>query len=184
MRRSGHRRSVSVGDSYKNMKVGEAFLEDYIRSHRRKDRPEFKGVKNISPDSSRTTVVVTCGDAKEPAKKVAKDVAKHVERCVAGDEELSTHLFPVKTKGRKVRIRIMGPEDNWTRRESTLRRHFSPEDGGGANVANTVTGITVKKTKATQRVVAVRFIKTDDPPLYDVGGGHMVACYLFRGGSA
>ena len=183
MRREGNRLIVSVGDSDKNIKGVEAFLEDYIRSHRRKDRPEFKGVKNISPDPSRTTVVVTCGDAKEPAKKVAKDVAGHVERCVAGDERLSTHLFPVKTKGRKVRIRIMGPEDNWTRLESTLRRHFSPEGGGGGNVANMVSGITVKKTKATQRVVAVRFIKTEDPPLYDVGGGHMVACYLFRGGS-
>ena len=184
MRREGNRLIVSVGDSDKNMKVVEAFLEDYVRSHRRKDRPEFKGVKNVSPDSSRTTVVVTCGDAKEPAKKVAKDVAGHVERCIAGDEGLSTHLFPVKTKGRKVRIRIMGPEDNWTRLESTLRRHFSPDGGGGGNVANMVSGITVKKTKATQRVVAVRFIKTEDPPLYDVGGGHMVACYLFRGGSA
>ncbi|MGB2581516.1 MAG: hypothetical protein WBD03_03465, partial [Thermoplasmata archaeon] len=96
------------------------------------------------------------------------------------------HRLPLSSPG-KVRIRIMGPEDNWTRLESTLRRHFSPEDGGGANVANMVSRIIVKKNKkkkATQRVVAVRFIKTDDPPLYDVGGGHMVACYLFRGGSA
>ena len=185
MRQEGNRLVVSVGDSDKNMKVVEAFLDDYIRHHRRKNRPEFKGVKNISPDPSRTTIIVTCGDAKEPAREVANDAAKHVERCVADEEGLSTHLHPVETKGRKVRIRIMGPEDNWTRLESTLRHDFSPEGDGGANVANMVSGITVrKKKKATQRVVAVRFIKTEDPPLYDVGGGHKVACYLFRGGSA
>jgi hypothetical protein len=28
----------------------------------------------------------------------------------------------------------------------------------------------------------VRFIKTEDPPLYEAGGGHQVACYLFREG--
>ncbi len=185
MKQEGNRLTVSVGDSNQNMKVVESFLEDYIRYHRRRNHPEFKGVRNISPDSTRTAVVVTCGDAKEPATGVANDVAKHVERCVASEEGLSTHLFPVKTKGRKVRIKIMGPEDNWTRLESTLRHYFSAEGGGGENVANMVSGITVKKQKkATQRVVAVRFIKTEDPPLYDGGGGHMVACYLFRGGAA
>ena len=107
MRREGNRLIVSVGNGDQNMKVVEAFLEDYIRHHRRKNRPEFKGVKNISPDSSRTAVVVTCADTKEPAREVANDVAKHVERCVADEEGLSTHLFPVKAKGRKLRIRII-----------------------------------------------------------------------------
>ncbi len=181
MKQEGGRLTVSVGGGDQNVKVVEAFLEDYVRYHKRKNRPEFRGVKSISPDPSRRSVVVTCGDAKGPAAAVAKDVAKHVERCVADEKELSTHLFPVKTKGRKVRISIMGPEDNWTRLESVLRRQFSTEGGGSG--ANMVSKITVKRTKTTQKVVAVRFIKTEDPPLYDVGGGHMVACYLFRGGA-
>jgi peptide/nickel transport system ATP-binding protein len=177
----GSKLTVSVGKGDQSLKQVEAFLEDYVRYHRRKNRPEFKGVRSISPNSSRSAIVVTCGNAKEPASESAKDVAKYVERCAAGQEGLSTHLFPVKVKRRKVRIRIMGPEENWTRLEAALRDYFSPEGGGGETASKMVSSIKFKRTKAAQKTVAVRFIKTEDPPLYDLGDGHQVACYLFRG---
>jgi peptide/nickel transport system ATP-binding protein len=182
IKQEGNKLTVSVGGESQNQKIVEAFLEDFVRYHRRKSRPEFKGVRSISPNPSEKTVIVTCGDAKEPPTEVARDVAKHVERCASGGEGLSTHLFPVQVRRRKVIVRIMGPEDNWTRLEAALRKYFSAEGGAGEDVPGLVSGIKVKKAKGASNVVAVRFIKTEDPPLYEAGGGHQVACYLFREG--
>ena len=173
---------VGVGGESQNLKTVEGFLRDYVRHHRRKNRPEFKGVRSITPDQNLMTVTMTCRDAKEPAREAANDVAKHVERCASGGVGLSANLFPVKVRGRKVRVRVMGPDENWTMLEKALKDYFSAGGGGGEEASRMVSKISMKREKKSVNAIEIRFIISEAPPLYDVGGGHMVACHLFRGG--
>jgi peptide/nickel transport system ATP-binding protein len=179
MRQDGNRLKISVGEGSQNVKIVEAFIQDYVRHHRKRNRPEFKGVRSISPDKE-GGVTVVCGDAKEPAKEVAKDVALHVEKCAAADERLFRNLFPVDVRGRKARVRVMGSEEDWNRLESALRGYFSPDGKAGSDLSRMISRIRMKGAKGARNVVAVRFIKSKDPPLYHVGGGHMVACLLYK----
>ncbi|HIH01360.1 TPA: ABC transporter ATP-binding protein, partial [Thermoplasmata archaeon] len=179
MKQDGNRLRISVGEGEKNAKVVEAFIEDYVRHHKRRNRPEFKGVRSISAEGG-GSVVVTCRNAKEPAKEVANDVALHVEKCAMGDERLFSRLFPVEVRGRKARVRVMGTEEDWKRLESALRSYFEKTDKAGEDFGRMISGIKWKKAKGARNVVAVRFTKSKDPPLYDVGGGHMVACLLYK----
>ena len=180
MKQDGNRLRISVGEGSQNLKIVEAFLEDYVRHHRKRSRPELKGVRNISADQGERMVTVVCKKAKEPASEVAKDIALHIEKCVSGQDELSKNLFPVEIRRRKVRVRIMGGEERWTKLESALREYFSRDSPAGENMDRMVSDITVRKAKGARNVVAVRFIKGQDPPLYDLGGGHTVACLLFK----
>jgi oligopeptide/dipeptide ABC transporter ATP-binding protein len=179
MRQDGNRLRIFVGKGDQNAKIVEAFVQDYVRHHRKRNRPEFKGVRSISSDRV-GGVTVVCRDAKEPAREVAKDVALHVEKCAAADERLFRRLFPVEVRRGKARIRVMGTEEDWKRLESALRAYFSPESKAEENLGRMVSSIKVKRAKGAKNVVAVRFIKSKDPPLYDTGGGHMVACLLYR----
>ena len=179
MRQEDNRLVIGVGGESQNLKTVEGFLRDYVRHHRRRNRPEFKGVRSITADQEQMAVIVTCRDSKEPARVSAQDVAKHVERCASGAVDLSTHLFPVKVKGRKVRVRVMGPEENWAMLEKALKDYFSAAGGVGEEASRLVSRITLKMEKGPVHAIEVRFIKSEDPPLYDVGGGHQVACYLF-----
>ncbi len=184
MRLEKNRLIVSVGDDAKNLKLAEAFLKDYVRHHRRRNRPEFKGVKSISPSSSDMTVTLSCTASKEPAAKTAEDVAAHIEKRLAAESsgDLAKLTLPVAIKGRNVRVRVMGSEDNWTRLSDMLNGFLNADDEKGEEIAQKVSRITVKTVKEPQKVVATKFIRAEEPALFDVGGGHRVACYLFKGG--
>jgi peptide/nickel transport system ATP-binding protein len=177
---NGNEVKVKVGGEVQNLEIVEAFLEDYVRHQRQKTRPEFKGVKSIAPEPASMTVTLTCRDAKEPVTEVARDVALHIEKCVAGEDDLGGRLFPVEVRRGKARVRIMGPEANWERLESVLNNYFSSESRAGEDVVNLVSRITMVKKKDAGRTVAVRFVKGQEPPLYDIGGGHTVACLLYK----
>ena len=179
IRQEGNKLLIGVGGESQNLKAVEGFMRDYVRHHRRRNRPEFKGVRSITPDQKLMMVTVVCRDAKEPARESANDVAKHVERCASGGVVLSTHLFPVKVRGKKVRVRVMGPDENWAALEKALKSYFSPGGGGGEEASKMVSRISIKKEKGPANAIEIRFIKTEAPPLYDVGGGHKVACFLF-----
>lgn len=184
MRLDKNRLTVSVGGDTQNLKLAEAFLGDYVRHHRRKNRPEFKGVKNISPSPSAMTVTVTCSASREPAAKTAIDVAAYIERCLAADDlaKFARLVLPAEVKGRKVRVYVMGSEDNWNRLLDTLNELLIADEGSNEGIAQKVSEIAVKTTKGPHMAVATRFIGADEPPLFDEGRGHQVACYLFKGG--
>jgi len=180
MRQEGDRVIVKVGGESGNLKIVEAFLEDYVRHHRRRSRPEFKGVRGITSEQDKMTVTMTCRHAKGPASEVAKDVALHIERCASGSANLQTRVFPVEVRRRKAKVRVMGPEENWKELEDALRSYFSHDSKAGKDLDLLVSDITLKKKKGIGKVAAVRFVKGQDPPLFDIGGGHMVACLLFK----
>ncbi|UCE81064.1 MAG: ATP-binding cassette domain-containing protein [Methanobacteriota archaeon] len=184
MRLEKNRLIVSVGDDAQNLKLAEAFLEDYIRHHRRRNRPEFKGVKSISASPANMTVTLTCVASKEPAVKTAEDVAAHIEKRLAaeGTGDLAKSTLPIETKKKRVRVRILGPESNWSRLLEALKELVTANRKEDEGFAQRVSRIRIKTVKKPQKTVATKFIRAEEPPLFDVGEGHQVACYLFKGG--
>ena len=185
VRQEGNRLVVSVGGDTHNLRLAESFLEDYVRHHRRRNRPEFKGVRSISPKASEMTVIVTCSASKEPARKTAHEVARHIERCLASDgfSDLARLALPAEIRKRKVRLRVMGQQERWSELIDFLNRCSKGDFEGGDEAAHRISDIKTITLKRVQKTVAVKFIEKEEPGLYDVGGGHQVACYLYKEGA-
>ena len=185
MRLSENVITVSVaGKTKERLATVDALLEDYVRHYRKKSRPEFKGVKSIVADDSKGLVVITCASAKEPAKKVARDIAEAIGKTYAASagQGLGGLLLPIKVRGKKVKVRVMGSEDNWPQLEKDLDAFLKRMAEGGLRCAKAFTGIAVRPVKGPAHSVAVKFNTVEEPPLFDAGGGHQVACYLYRPG--
>jgi len=160
----------------------EALLEDYVRHYKKRTRPEFKGVKRIVRDDSKGMITITCTSSKEPSYKVARDIAEAIRKTYAASasQGLGGLLLPVKVRKNKVKIRVMGPEGNWSRLEKDLDAFLKSMAQGGLRCARAYSGFAVKPVKRPKNSVAVKFNTVEEPPLFDTGGGHQVACYLFR----
>ncbi|UCE90905.1 MAG: ABC transporter ATP-binding protein [Methanobacteriota archaeon] len=187
VRLNGDRLTLSVGGDPSNIKLAESFMVDYIRHHKRKNRPELKGARRIITNEKEMTVNVLCSDSKEPSAKTAEDIAEYIENRLLADSssDLTRLVLPVETKRRKVNVRIMGPESNWSALSDIVRKHLAIGGESGESISQRVSRISLKTVKGGRKnVVAVKFTSAEEPPLFDVGGGHQVACYLYKGGGA
>lgn len=178
---AGTKITVKVSPGEGNMENVEAFLSDYVRYYKKRTRPELKGVRSISPDQAKKTVTITCGKSKEPANKVARDVADAISKNFVRSNPggLGVALLPVKVKKKKVLLRVSGPDSNWTNLESSIKAFLEKEAAAGVKCAKAVSGVSVRKGSESAATVAVRFVTIQEPPLFDVGNGHQVACYLY-----
>ncbi len=176
------RLSVSVGGTGREpVEATEAFLKDFVRHNRRKRRPELRGVRRISADYEARVITITCGSAVEPAKRIARKVAEAIAKNHHTDagEDIRRLIMPTKVKGAKVLVRVIGPADNWPRVKQLLESFFKAR-AEEERWAKAVKGVNLKTAKRPGALVVAKFITVDEPPLYDVGGGHRVACYLFK----
>lgn len=172
---------VSVGgDGKGELETTEAFLKDFVKHYRRGVRPEFSGVKSVARSTQDRSIVMACAASKEPAATVAKDIANTVARDYPRANDLGRFILPLKVKKNKVRVRVMGPEENWSSLQSSLRGFLEERARKGDRRAGAVSGMAVRPAKGPKHGAAVKFITVDEPPEYDTGGGHLVACYLFR----
>ncbi len=152
-----------------------AFLEDFVRRYRKLGHPEFRGVTAIAGDESVGTVVATCGPGPMPAKRVAEEVMHMVET----DFELGRKspyynlLLPLRRRGGKVIVRVLGPDDRWDKLAADLKSFLRRK-------TKAVTDVRVETVKGPRDVVVAKFIRSEQPPLIDAGGGHRVACYLYK----
>ena len=171
---------VSVAETAdENVEVAEAFLKDLVRHHRRKDRPEFKGVKDIRGDADEERVVVTCAKAKEPATKVAVDVAEAIRNRLAQEKpQLGRAMLPLRLRKSRVRVSVTGDEKAWSAALEDLNAFIAASKADGERWAEAVSGVSIREVKGSKAVV-VKFIAVREPPTFDTGGGHEVACYLY-----
>jgi len=177
----GDKVTVQVGGEGKaNLETTLAFLKDFVKHHRRKTRPEFSGVRSIAAAASGRAIVMTCSASKEPAATIARNIAVTVSGEFTRTSELGRLILPVKVKKGRVLLRVMGPEKNWSELQASLDRFLKERAKKGDRRAGAVSGMAVKQAKGPKVAVAVKFITVDEPPEYDTGGGHLVACYLFR----
>ncbi|MDQ1372253.1 MAG: transporter ATP-binding protein, partial [Candidatus Thermoplasmatota archaeon] len=118
---------------------------------------------------------------KQRSEMVAESLARAVTASLAshpGDGVAKYILPPVARKG-GVRIRVMGPEDNWERAKSYLRDIIERERSLGRAWASAVRPPSLKRIPGPKVAVVVKFTRTEEPRVIDMGNGHEVACYLY-----
>ena len=159
--------------------------EDYDSVHTALERltasvnhPLMKAIEAIGPLMTDRVIEISCG----PAKQTAAEVAEQVEAklCNSRDTALLRKVLPFEVKGRKVHVRTIGEEGDWGELKSLLEKHVRQRRLEGDDTAEALKGVTLKVVKDRGKVVAVKFKKVREPPLYDVGEGHQVACFLFK----
>ena len=166
----------------KDIEAIAGFARDFVKRYRSAGFPEFKSIEEPEVKEGKTQVVLRCRPGKMPGNRVGREIMDMIDRDFERNSK-SPHynsILPMKLKKNLVRFRVLGPADRWGRIAEDLRKHFQKRAGEDVVAAKGVAKVTVKTVKGTQDTIEVKFIKVQEPPLADVGDGHMVACYLFK----
>jgi len=124
------------------------------------------------------------GGKKLPSKLVADKVYHAIVDSYTSDSShnLGRLLLPPDVKGSRVYVRVIGPEANWDTLRTSLRAFFEKRKAAGERFAGSVKGFSIRKVKGPKLSVVVKFKPVEEPPTYDLGGGHMVSCLLCKHG--
>jgi hypothetical protein len=90
-------------------------------------------------------------------------------------------LLAVQPSRKGVTLRLFGPEEDWNRFVSELRKYVDTPRTKGTAWAEAIRDVGVKTVKGARTALAVKFEHAEEPPLRDIGGGHLVACVLYPG---
>jgi len=158
------------------------YMKDFVKHHRKKAYGEFSGVKSIEGNRESSEVVAHCQQASMSASRVARDVAEVIEHdFTQGPGSVQKDIIlHVGVKGGSVVVRIGGGEEGWQRLVPFLKEYLGKREGKNAHIAKGMKKVSLKRVKGPREMVTVRFIKSEEPPLVDTGGGHKVACHLFK----
>jgi oligopeptide transport system ATP-binding protein len=117
-------------------------------------------------------------------KRVAELVAKEIEskfNSASSGSNLRKTIASMKTARGKVLVRLAGPEGDWIELRKALRNHFEEAKGSEDVLGEAVTSITLKRARGPASAVSVKLESVEEPPILDIGGGHLVACVLCTG---
>jgi peptide/nickel transport system ATP-binding protein len=159
-----------------------SFLNDFVKHYRFAGYPELRGVSEVRTEPSGSRVVASCRGAVMPPRRVSKEVAKMIANDIAADSRSAffNHLLPPKAEKNRVKIVMSGPKERWDMLAEELKKYFGKKASEGDPVSKAVGNPQIKQRKGPANTVVVNFIKAEEPPLVDVGGGHTVACLLFK----
>ena len=145
--------------------------------------PMFDAVARIGEVAANREIAIKLGGPKQDRLKAALDVARMVENVF--DREPSSKfrnmLLTVKPSRKGVTLRVFGPDVNWNSLTSELRRYFEGLRTKKDKLAEAVGDVSIKTVKGARTALAVKFESVEEPPLLDIGGGHLVACVLCTG---
>lgn len=156
------------------------YVEDFVKHLRRSGFAEFKGVSGVKSEGGK--VVIECKDSKMSSRRVALEAAEMINKDILDDKSSTFYnsMLPLKTGKGGVTIVVQGEQRRWEELASKLKSYFAKKAEEGIQPAKAIRETKMKTLKGPTRSVVVKFIKVAEPPLMDVGGGHMVACYLFK----
>jgi oligopeptide/dipeptide ABC transporter ATP-binding protein len=150
--------------------------------------PMFQAVEAIDTVMGDRVLEVRCRSAhtakgrrgKESSKMVAEKVGQAIAESYVTNSSysISRVLLPLEVRGGRVRLRVMGPESNWDALSSSLQTFFDRKKAAGESWADSIKGLSSKRVKGPKVSVMVKFMSVEEPPMFDVGGGHLVACHL------
>jgi len=187
---SGSTVVLTVGPDAEKLKENEAtktettvgFIKDFVKGLVKLGYSEFRGVKQVSAEGQK--VIARCSRATLTPRSVAREAAEIIVEEMAMNPKSSFHnlLMPPMTTRNSVRVRLcIGGDKKWEEFAGEAKELFARKAEEGFFAAKAV-GPAAKKTgKDEKESVVVSFIQVVEPPLLDVGGGHQVACYLFKG---
>jgi peptide/nickel transport system ATP-binding protein len=159
----------------------EGFLRDFIKGLVRNGYSEFKGAGKVTGEPG--NVVVSCRPAKLTPARVAQEAAELITKEMLMNPKSGFHnlLLMPKVKGSSVRVRLCSGGEKWDEFKKEAQELFARKSDEGNLAARAVGPAETKRVKGPKEAVVVSSEQVVEPPLIDVGGGHMVACYLFKG---
>jgi hypothetical protein len=86
-----------------------------------------------------------------------------------------------KTTKKSVKVKVCSSGKKWEEFVGEAKELFARKAEEGLLAAKGVAPAETKTIKGAKQSVVVSFYHVEEPPLIDVGGGHQVACYLFKG---
>ena len=162
------------------------FLRDTM-DQSKADVPMFQAVQAIDTVMGNRVLEVRCKSAhiakgqrkKDPSKMVAEKVGRAIAESYVTDSshDMSRIILPPEVRGRRVHLRVMGPEANWDALRSSLQWFFDRKKAAGESWAGSITGLSLKRVTGPKVSVMVKFMPVEEPPMFDIGGGHLVACH-------
>jgi len=179
---------LTIGQESAHKAEGEAtkvettvgFLQDLVKSLVKNDYSEFKGASKVTGEANRVTV--SCRPAKLTAARVAQEAAEMITEGMLTNPDSTFHnliLMPIATR-QSVKVRVCAGEKKWEQFADEAKKLFEKRAEEGNLAAKAVGPAEIKTSKGVRDSVVVSFAHVTEPPLIDVGGGHMVACYLFK----
>jgi oligopeptide/dipeptide ABC transporter ATP-binding protein len=145
--------------------------------------PVFEAVAGIGPVAANREIRIRIGGPKKDRAKASQEVASEVEKTFDREPHSPFHnrLLAVQPSRRGVALRLFGPEEDWNRFVSELRKYVDTPRTRGTAWAGAIRDVGVKTVKGARTALAVKFEHAEEPPLRDIGGGHLVACVLYPG---
>jgi oligopeptide transport system ATP-binding protein len=159
------------------------FLKGMASRLRKTSHPEFgRPSWWTHPEAGKITVVIRRG--KMPSKRVAEHVARKIDagfNAASSNSPFRASIATIKTRRGRVLIRLMGRESDWMKLETSIRDFLKSAKDSGDDFAKAVSKIYQGKAQGPASAVAVKLDSYEEPPLLDIGGGHLVACVLCSG---
>jgi len=159
----------------------EGFIRDFIKGLVRNGYSEFKGAGKVTGEPG--NVVVSCRPAKLTPARVAQEAAELITKEMLMNPKSGFHnlLLMPKVVGSSVRVRLCSGGEKWKEFKKEAQELFARKGDEGNLAARAVGHAETKWVKGPKEAVVISSEQVVEPPLIDVGGGHMVACYLFKG---
>lgn len=157
------------------------FIKDFVKGLVKLGFSEFRGVKEISAEGQK--VIVRCSRATMTTRSVAREAAEIIVAEMAMNPKSKFHnlLMTPKTTRNSVRVRLcVGGDSKWEEFAGEAKELFARKAEEGFLAAKAIEPAGKKTGKDEKESVVVSFMQVVEPPLVDVGGGHQVACHLFK----
>ena len=156
------------------------YIEDFVKHLRKSGLTEFGGVSDVKDEGGR--VVIQCKNSKMSARRAALEAVEMINRDMLNNKSSAFYnsMLPLRPGRNGVTILVHGEQKRWDELASELKKYFAEKAAEGIQPAKAVRESKMRTLKGPASTVVVKFVKVVEPPLMDVGGGHMVACYLFK----
>jgi peptide/nickel transport system ATP-binding protein len=188
---SGSEVVLTIGAEPEHRAEGEAtridstvgFVDDFVKGLVGTGMSEFKGAKKARAEPGK--VVVACTQAKLTRARVAQEGAELITKEMLKNPKSGYYniLLAPKASRSSIVVRLCCGWNKWEGFAKEAKEMFRRKAEEGNLGASAIGDAVTKTVKGPREAVVVSFQQVIEPPLIDVGGGHMVACYLFKGPS-
>jgi len=148
--------------------------------------PMFDAIAAIDRFSGNKEIVVKIQEVKNlkmSRRQVALEVASRIEKDFDMSHASRFHnlIFSIKAGKKGVALKVLGVDDQRDKLASDLRNYFDALKKQNDPIAKAVARIAIKSVKGPKLALAVKLENFEEPPMVDIGNGHMVACHLCTG---
>jgi oligopeptide transport system ATP-binding protein len=171
--------SVTVDVAKQKGQVARVFLRQMRKQLGKIGQPQFRRM-SVSKDISGSRIVVKFRHSRISRKQTAVEIAGRIERQfdLEPSSRFKNSLISIKPGKNGVTLRLLGPDERWDKMVSELRTYLERGKTRHDEAAVVARGASIKSVKGPAEAVAIKFERTEEPKMVDIGNGHLVSCNL------